>query len=331
MGNQQNIAVVGSGYWGKNLVRNFAALGSLRTVVEPSESGQAQARQIAPDAKIVNSLSEALEDAAIRGVVIATPAVTHAALSEQALLAGRDVMCEKPLALSYRDAARVAEIAKVRGAILMVGHILEYHPAFGALRSLIANGDLGELRYIYSNRTNLGKVRREENILWSFAPHDIAVILRLVGSMPFQVMASGGAYLQPNVADVTVTQLKFDSGVAGHIFVSWLNPFKEQKLVVVGSKKMAVFDDVRRELVVYDQRVDVGQGEPVPIKGEGTLVAYPADEPLRLECQAFVDAIRTREQPLTDASSGLRVLRVLQAAQRSLMTGGQPVQMPLEP
>jgi predicted dehydrogenase len=324
------VAVLGCGYWGKNLVRNFHALGALAAVADVSPQGRATAAQVAPGVPVHDRLDAVLADPAIAGIVIGTPAETHAELCERALLAGKDVLCEKPLALRYEDARRVNDIALGRGRILMVGHILEYHPAIRKLLELIYDGQLGRIRYIYSNRTNLGKVRREENILWSFAPHDIAVILRLVGALPFQVIAAGGAYVQANIADVTVTQLLFDNGVAAHVFVSWLNPFKEQKLVVVGSQRMATFDDVRRELVLHEQQVQVQDGEPVPVKGEGTTIAYAADEPLRLECQAFLAAIASRAAPLTDGASALRVLRVLQAAQRSLVTQGHPVMLPLE-
>ncbi len=324
------IAVVGCGHWGKNLVRNFRALGALAAVVEISPRGRAMAQELVPGTPIFESVDEILGDPRIAGIAIATPAETHAELAIEALLANKDVLCEKPLALGYDDARRVTHVARSRERILMVGHILEYHPAIRTLQQLVAAGELGRIRYLYSNRTNLGKVRREENILWSFAPHDIAVILRLVGTMPVQVLASGGAYVQPEIADVTVTQLQFDNGVAAHIFVSWLNPFKEQKLVVVGSERMATFDDVRRELVLHDQHVDLDDGEPVPVKGEGRLISYAADEPLRLECEAFLSAIVTRATPLTDGDSALRVLRVLQAAQRSLVTRGHPVILPLE-
>ena len=207
---------------------------------------------------------------------------------------------------------------------------MEYHPAILKLRELIDAGTLGKLRYIYSNRLSLGKIRREENILWSFAPHDVAVILRLTGSLPFQVIACGGNYVQPNIADVTVTNLLFDNGVRSHIYVSWLHPFKEQRLVVIGDKKMASFDDVNKKLVLYDQRVDVEKGEPVPVKGEGEEVAFANDEPLRLECQAFLNAIATRQPPITDGESGVQVLKVLQAAQRSLITNGDTVALPME-
>lgn len=324
------IAILGCGYWGKNLVRNFQALGAVAAVVDPSPKGRELAKQLAPDAAIHEHPDAVLADPSISGVVIATPAETHADLVGRALLAGKDVLCEKPLALRYEDARHVHDLAMKHGRILMVGHILEYHPAIAKLHELILDGKLGKIRYIYSNRLNLGKVRREENILWSFAPHDLAVILRLLGAMPFQVSAAGGAYVQANIADVTVTQCLFDNGVAAHIFVSWLNPFKEQRLVVVGSKKMATFDDVRRELVLHDQQVDLKDGEPIPVKGEGMIVPYAPDEPLRLECQAFLDSVVSRKAPLTDSASALRVLRVLQAAQRSLVTQGQPVQMPLE-
>jgi predicted dehydrogenase len=207
----------------------------------------------------------------------------------------------------------------------MVGHLLEYHPAILKLHDLIQAGELGKVRYIISNRLNLGKIRTEENALWSFAPHDIAVILRLVGSLPFEIVATGGSYVSPNIADVTVTQLLFDNGVRSHIFVSWLHPFKEQKLVVIGSKKMASFDDVAKELVLYDQRVDWKEGQPIPVKGDGVKVAYPANEPLKEECLHFINAMETRSTPLTDGINGLRVLEILHAAQKSLVTNGQPV------
>ena len=218
----------------------------------------------------------------------ARPAETHFELVRAALHAGKDVFVEKPLALRAEEGAELVRLAETNGRILMVGHVLEYHPAIVRLRELVRAGELGKVQYIYSNRLSLGKVRREENILWSFAPHDVAIILRLMGSMPLQVVATGGAYVQPNIADVTVTNLLFDNGVRAHIHVSWLHPFKEQRLVVIGSRKMASFDDVAKQLVLYDQRVEVEKGQPVPIKGEGEQVEFAKDEPLRLECQAFL-------------------------------------------
>ncbi|MEA3459943.1 MAG: Gfo/Idh/MocA family oxidoreductase [Chloroflexota bacterium] len=310
------VAVVGCGYWGKNLVRNFAQLGRLSLVCDVTEAGRQMALEIAPDVPVVDD-PVAVWQAPVAGVVIATPAETHYDLTRQALLAGKDVLVEKPLALTYERGAELVQLAERQGHILMVGHVLEYHPGIVRLLELVRCGELG-------------KVRREENILWSFAPHDIAIILRLMGEMPFQVVACGGSYVQPNIADVTVTNLLFDNGVRAHIFVSWLHPFKEQRLVVIGSRKMASFDDVAKRLVLYDQRVDLREGEPIPVKGNGEQVPFANDEPLWLECQAFLSAMETRVPPLTDGRSGLRVLKVLQAAQRSLVMNGEPVTLPME-
>ncbi len=323
------IAVIGCGYWGRNLVRNFNQLGALRAVCDVTPVGRATASELAPQAAIVADTHQIFASAVL-GVAIATPAETHYDLAKQALEAGKDVFVEKPLALNYEQGLKLVRLAAERQCILMVGHVLEYHPAIVKLKAMVRDGELGKVQYIYSNRLSLGKVRREENILWSFAPHDIAVILRLMGSMPFQVTACGGNYVQPNIADVTVTNLLFDNGVRAHIFVSWLHPFKEQRLVVIGSSKMASFDDVAKKLILYDQHVDIRNGEPIPVKGEGQEVSFPNDEPLRLECQAFLAAVESRQLPLTDGESGLRVLKVLQAAQRSLVTNGEPVSLPIE-
>jgi predicted dehydrogenase len=327
---EQGVAVIGCGYWGKNLVRNFSQLGSLAMVCDPSEERRELARGLAPEASVVADPAEVWTNPEIAGVVIATPVETHYELTKSALRAHKDVLCEKPLALSYEQGLELTNLAGGLNRILMVGHVLEYHPGVRKLLELVQSGELGKVYYIYSNRLSLGKVRREENILWSFAPHDIAVILRLIGSMPFQVVACGGSYIQPNIPDMTVTNLLFDNGIRAHIHVSWLHPFKEQRLVVMGSRKMASFDDVSKQLVLYDQRVDVREGNPVPVKGDGQEVAFGEKEPLRLECEAFLEAIRTRRAPLTDGLSGLRVLKVLQAAQRSLVTNGAAVAIPLE-
>lgn len=319
-----SIAVVGCGYWGKNLVRNFNELGALQMICDATPNGRTLAQELAPTAQIVSDFQQVLMSD-VKGVAIATPAETHYSLVAQAIQAGKDVFVEKPLALTYEEGAHLVELAKQHQRMLAVGHVLEYHPAILKLRELVESDELGKVQYIYSNRLSLGKIRREENILWSFAPHDVAVILRLMGSVPFQVVACGGNYIQPNIADVTITNMLFNNGVRAHIHVSWLHPFKEQRLVVIGSKKMASFDDVAKKLVLYDQRVDVKEGEPIPVKGEGEEIAFAADEPLRLECQAFLDSIATRVPAITDGESGLDVLNVLQAAQRSLVMNGESV------
>jgi predicted dehydrogenase len=327
-----NIAQIGMGYWGPNLARNLLQLpgARLHTLCDLRDDTVRQFGLEHPDVLVTNNCHAVLSNPEIQAVVIATPAETHHELAGRALEAGKDVLVEKPLALTYFEGAELVRSAAEGRRVLMVGHVLEYHPAIARLHQLIKAGELGKVQYIYSNRLSLGKVRREENILWSFAPHDIAIILRIMADLPFQVSACGGAYVQPNIADVTITNLLFDNGVRAHIYVSWLHPFKEHRLVVIGSKKMASFDDVTKRLILYDQRVDIREGEPVPIKGEGQEVSYSSDEPLRMECEAFLRALTTREPPLTDGISGLRVLKVLQAAQRSLMTNGEPVALPLE-
>ena len=323
------MAVIGCGHWGKNLVRHFAQIGCLQMVCDVAHSGRRTAAELAPDVEVVSSSEEVLRSN-LSAVVIATPAETHYELARRALESGKDVLVEKPLALTYDQGVDLVKFAEDCRRILMVGHVLEYHPAMVRLRELIRDGELGKLCYISSNRLNLGMVRREENILWSFAPHDIAIILRLMGSMPFQVAAHGGSYVQANIADVTVTHLLFDNGVRAHIYVSWLHPYKEQRLVIIGSKKMASFDDVSKQLVLYDQRVELKEGQPIPIRGEGEVVGFADAEPLLLECRAFLDAIITRQPPLTDGRSGQRVLQVLQAAQRSLIMNGEPITLPQE-
>ncbi len=272
-------------------------------------------------------MEDVLRDPSIGAVVIATPAETHVPLTRAALENGKDVFVEKPLAIHYHEGVAMMRLAEERERILMVGHLLEYHPAVDALSSFIAQGTLGKIQYIYSNRLNFGKVRIEENALWSFAPHDIAVILRLVGEEPLEVTCSGGSYLTPNLADVTVSCLHFRTGLRAHVFVSWLNPFKEQKLVIVGNQKMAVFNDTNKDdkLVLYNQHVDMLERQPVLNKGEIATVAISPEEPLRRECQHFLDCIGSRKQPLTNAKSAVRVLRTLQACQISLQLNGRPI------
>lgn len=319
-----SVIVVGCGYWGQNLVRNFAELGALAAVCETRPEARDRAHAIAPGAKLLSDFEDALAEGS--PIAIATPAETHYALAKRALQKGRDVFVEKPLALTFDEGKELVQLAAERERVLMVGHVLEYHPAMRRLLELVRD-ELGEIYYVYSNRLSLGKVRREENILWSFAPHDVAAILRIVGGLPTEAAAVGGTYLQSGIADVTVTTMVFEGGVRAHIHVSWLHPYKEQRLVVIGSRKMASFDDVVKRLEIYDRRVDIASGEPQLIRGAGQVVPYETTEPLRLECAAFLEAVKTRRPPLTDGESGLRVLQVLEAAQRSLERHGAPVKV----
>ena len=326
---QPRIAVFGCGYWGQNLVRNFHQLGALKLVCDPAEGGRKRAGEIAPGVEVAADFDAVFSREDIDGVVLATPAETHHPLAIKAVRGGKHVLAEKPLALNYAQGLEMKGEAEKAGRILMVGHLLEYHPAVLKLRELVAQNALGKVNYIYSNRLNFGKIRTEENALWSFAPHDIAVILRLFGEMPIEVTCVGGSYVTPNLADVTVSTLHFRSGQRAHVFVSWLNPFKEQKLVVVGDKQMAVFNDVAKEdkLVLYNQRVDMNNKLPVLQKGESQSVPLSGDEPLRQECAHFLECIETNKQPLSNAESGIQVLKVLQACQMSLQLNGRPVSL----
>src|SRR5579863_693571 len=317
-----NVAVVGVGYWGKNLVRNFHDLGSLTALCDPQESVESKYKGQYPGIKFYREFSTVLSDPAITAVALATPAVTHFEMAKAALESGKDVLVEKPLAIDVKHGEDLVRLADAKGRILMVGHILRYHPAILKLQQLIHDGALGRINYLYSNRLNIGKIRTEENILWSFAPHDISVILSLLNEMPTRVSCRGGGYLSHDVLDVTLSHFDFPSGVQAHIFVSWLHPVKEQKLVVVGSDKMAVFDDTaEHKLVLYPHKVEWRNRIPTAIKAEGEIVSLEDREPLRAECQHFLDCVESRTSPVSDGSEGLQVLRVLDACQRALLNG----------
>src|SRR6266705_2194530 len=277
-------AVIGSGYWDKNLVRNFHELGALHSVCDTREDVLKQVRE-KYELKTTASFNALLADPEVDGVAIAAPATQHFELTRCALLAGKDVFVEKPLALKAQDGQELVRLAEERQKILMVGHILEYHPAILELKRLIREGELGRLQYIYSSRLNLGKLRTEENILWSFAPHDISAILFLLEEMPERISSHGGSYLDSRVYDTTLTTCDFRSGVKAHIFVSWLHPFKEQKLAIVGGSKMAVFNDVEPEnkLVLYSHRIDWRDRMPVAHKDAGHTLLLPKEEPLQRE------------------------------------------------
>jgi predicted dehydrogenase len=322
------VAVLGCGYWGKNLVRNFQELGVLAAVVDPSTAASDVLRSVAPGVPLFADARRVLDDATIQAVAIATPTATHVALAHAALEAGKDVLCEKPLALNVEDAERLVRFARHRERVLLVGHLLEYHPAIAELRRVVARGELGAIRYIYSNRLNRSRARHEEDVLWSLAPHDVAVVLRLVGMSTVEVSAMGVADTEHGALDLAVAQLRFQGGPCAHIFVSRVNPFKEQRLVVTGTKKTAVFDDVRRELVLCDTLdVPAGPATTGTVASEAAQLAYPSEEPLRLECEAFLDAVLSRTPPLADGVSALDVVRILEAAQLSTREGGRAVRV----
>ena len=322
-----NVAVVGIGYWGKNLVRNFHELGALAMLCDGERSVEERCGNEYKSVRFCGDFSVVLSDPSISAIALATPATTHYEMAKAALEAGKDVFVEKPLAIDVKQGEDLVNLAAAQHRVLMVGHILRYHPAILKLQQLIQDGALGQINYLYSNRLNIGKIRTEENILWSFAPHDISVILSLLNEMPNRVFCQGGAYLNRQIFDVTLSQFDFPSGVQAHIFVSWLHPVKEQRLVVVGSEKMAVFDDTAEDkLVLYPHKVKWQNRVPTAVKANGEIVKLENREPLRAECQHFLDCVESRTSPVSDGVEGLRVLRVLDACQRSLLSGGVAVE-----
>jgi len=324
------VAVVGSGYWGKNLIRNFHALGVLSAICDSDKQVLRKFKGLYPEVPGIEAFDELIQDvrATFDAIVISTPAASHYDLAKKSLLAGKHVFVEKPLAITEEEGKELVELASKKQVCLMVGHILQYHPAVLKLKELIDSGELGKIQYLYSNRLNIGKIRTEENILWSFAPHDISVVLWLLAEMPQTVYAAGGNYLQSSIPDTTLTNLDFPSGVKAHIFVSWLHPFKEQKLVVVGDKKMAVFDDVSQEkLLLYPHKINWVQRVPIASRAEAEVVEVEHKEPLQEECRHFLECLEAGKAPRTDGQEGLRVLKVLQASQISLNQNGSKVRV----
>ena len=309
------------GYWGQNLVRNYHNFGVLQAVCDTNPDALESVRRQYPDTATTSDYEDILKNESIKAVVIALPAASHYSFADRALQSGKDVYVEKPLALCVREGQQLVASASRNRRILMTGHLLHYHPAFVKLKQLVWSGQLGKLQYIYSNRLSLGRIRREENALWSFAPHDISMVLSLTQKMPTDVFAFGASHLQKGVPDVTNTHLMFEGGLSAHIFVSWLHPFKEQKLVVVADKAMAVFEDTQpweRKLALYPHSMRWSQGIPQAEKHEAEYAQLAPAEPLAVECQHFLDCIANRRPPITDGEEGLRVLRVLEQAQRVL-------------
>lgn len=325
LGSIPRVAVVGCGYWGRNVVRNFHALGALAVVVDPAPAGRAAAAQLAPGAEVLADFDAVLARRDIDAMVLATPASTHATLGLRALAAGKDLLVEKPMALSVADGRQLVAQAEATNRILHVGHLLEYHPSFLMLRDWVAANRLGKLLRLHSHRLGFGLVRMEEDALWSLAPHDVALVLRLVDALPEAVSSHATHALGTSRADFVVSLLHFANGVDAHLLSSWLHPMKEQKLVVVGDQGMAVFDDANPDykLAFFEQHVAWKDGRPALHKGPVHYEPLTPAEPLRLECSAFLRSVATRTPSLTDGKSGLRVVAVLDACRRSMENGGQ--------
>ena len=337
MVNKVDIGLVGLGYWGPNLLRVLSRLTGVRLKYGCDLDAGRTSRQapLYPETRFTGDFGELLDDDGLDAVVLASPVPTHAELTRQALLADKDVLVEKPLALSLTDAERVVELAEERDRVLMVGHTFEYHPAVCRLKKIISSGELGEIFYLYAHRLNLGIIRSDENALWSLGPHDLSIAMYLLDQDPIEAQAFGRSFLGTGVEDVVFANLQFRGGQVAHIHLSWLDPDKVRKITVVGSKKMAVFDDMSRDekLKLYDKGVQKppeynSYGEFINLRFGDIVVPYISnDEPLKLECEHFVECLLERKQPRSNGSSGLRVVRTLDALQRSLDAGGQAISM----
>jgi UDP-2-acetamido-3-amino-2,3-dideoxy-glucuronate N-acetyltransferase len=322
-----NFAVVGAGHWGKNHVRTYNQLGALGAVVEVDPELRKNIVKDYPGVNVSGDMEALIANKDILGVSVATPAETHYAVTKSLLEAGKHVLVEKPITLFSREAEELTAIAAKLNRVLMVGHVMLYHPAIQKIKDMIDDGFLGKLQYIYSNRVNLGQIRKEENVLWSFAPHDISIINYLVGSTPNGISASGGEFLQPGIYDVTMTNLTYPDNIAAHIHVSWLHPFKEHRLVVIGDKNMVVFEDSLKEnkLQLYPKGIDWVDGSPVKRESEAETIAYEGDMPLTAEIKHFIDCVENGTKPLTDGNNGVEVLKVLEVAEVSLRNGTKSV------
>jgi len=328
------VGIVGLGYWGPNLARNLNALDGceLAWCCDADELSRARYAPSYPNARFTADFDELLGDDELDAIAITTPVPTHAELALRALEAGKHCFVEKPLAQDVASAERVVSLAEERGLTLMVGHLLCYHPGVRQLADLIERGELGEVYYLYGQRLNLGKLRADENALWSLGAHDVSVLLELANATPVEVWARGEAYVRDGVEDVVFAYLRFDSGLAAHLHLSWLDPHKERKLTVVGSDRMATLDDMalERKLTIYDKGFDPAAdsyGEYITRSGGVWSPAVPNDEPLRIECQHFVDCLNQGDRPRTDGAAGLEVVRVLEGLQASLDAGGTPQQL----
>ena len=328
-------ALIGYGYWGPNLARNLYQNKQARLAVICDSSAErlADVPRLYPGVAAAGDAEAVFSDPAIEAVVISTPVRSHYALARAALSHGKHVLVEKPIALSSTESSDLIAVAASGGRTLMVGHTFEYNPAVLKIKDLIEKDEIGQVYYIYSNRVNLGRVQRDVNVLWSIAPHDVSILLYLLGTMPLEVSARGAMYLSEGIEDVVFVTLVFPNNVLAHVHASWLDPGKVRRMTVVGSRKMVVYDDVDPEakIRIYDKGV-YKKGDP--IYGEFQFRLHSGDiyipkidmsEPLQVECSHFLECVRSGQRPRSDGESGLRVVRVLEAAQESLTHGGAPV------
>jgi len=330
------IAVVGAGAWGKNHIRVFSEIPKVRLkyICDTDPSKLSVLQKSYPQSTMVEEIGPILRDSEVKGMVITSSAISHFPLAREALVAGKDVLVEKPMALNVKDADELVRIAEEKSRILMVGHLLIYHPVVNRLKEMIASEELGRIHYIYTQRVNLGVIRQDENALWSFAPHDLSVILKLLDERPAVVSAHGESYIQKNIEDVVFLSLHFSDGKMANVHLSWLDPHKVRKITIVGSKKMVVFDDMEasEKLKIYDKGVGSlsydSYGEYLSLRfGDITIPNIKMVEPLRAEAEHFIQCIESREKPKTGGRDGFEVVKILVAAQKSLRENGAPVSL----
>ena len=316
----KKICVVGAGYWGRNHIRTLYELGSLSGIVESNQSTLAKFQNKYPHAKGFGSLEEALYDNLFDGFIVATPAETHYALAKKIIEAGKSVLVEKPLTLKISDAEELVNLSHEKNISLMVGHVLLFHSAIMKIKEIIESGKIGKLQYIYSNRLNLGQVRTEENVFWSLAPHDISIFQYLINGNPSSIQSTGSSFIQPGIQDSTLTHIKYDNDVEGHIFVSWLHPFKEHRLVVVGSEAMVSFEDSKEDkpLKLYSKKFDLTNGVPEKVDGPVQLVEYEKTMPLSVELNYFLKTIDDKTLEISNGSHALEVIKILVEASNQL-------------
>lgn len=324
----KNIVVVGCGYWGQNLVRNFYELNCLYCI---SDEDEEQANFISSKYSVENkSFEEVIEDPEVDAVVLAVPARLHHSMSIKSMEYGKHVYVEKPIAMNELEAKEMIASSKKNNVHLMIGHLLQYHPVFVKFRELVSSGEIGEIKYIYSNRLSFGKIRSEEDVIWSFAPHDISMILSLLNKMPKRVQTSSARIVSESLSDSATLHLQFENDIQAHIFVSWISPFKEHKISVVGSNGMIVFDDTldwKHKLILYRYMIHSKDNSLIAEKKEGKFIEVEEFEPLKQECKYFLDLINSKVLPLTDGEEGLRVLKVLTMSKESEMLNNIPVEL----
>lgn len=333
--NKPFIAIVGVGYWGEGLIRVFNQLGVLKIFCDIDEDTLAKRKKEYPWVTATKNFNEILRNREIKGLVIATPAPTHYGLAKKAIIAGKDILVEKPLALKLAEGENLVKLSKKRKNILMVDHLFLYHPALLKIKEIVKRGRIGKIYHIHSTRLNFGIIRTEENALWSISPHDVSLIIEIIGKLPEKVSAFGKAYINKKIVDIVTANLKFkDNNISADFFVSWLNPSKERKLIIIGSKAMLIFDDLSRDkIIIHDYSIKLKKNKRSPIskaeaiKSMGKIVKITEKEPLMEVAKDFLNSISSRQQPKASGEEACNVLRVLEACQKSIISNGKAVKI----